>query len=120
MGTKSKMIWTVINDILVNTEKTLSVPKTKDYNGNSVNQPREIANVFNKYYVNVGNQLASQISHHSNIIFSLRVTHSFALFDTTSDKISKLISGLNIKKGNRVNDIPTKIIKLSNQVISPF
>lgn len=31
-----------------------------------------------------------------------------------------LINDLNVRKGNRVNDIPAKVIKLSGEVISPF
>ena len=53
-------------------------------------------------------------------MFSPRVCNSFTLFETTTEEVSKLIDGLNKRKGNRINDIPTRIVKLSNGVIAPF
>ena len=48
------------------------------------------------------------------------MSHSFQIFETTSEEVSSLIKLLNPRKGNRINDIPTSVVKISNHIISPY
>ena len=117
---KSKAIWSVINEILSKKRKRTEIKKIKTPNGQHTNDPQQIADAFNNYFCSIGSKLASEIPDVPHKIFSPRVQHSFALFETNPEEISKLIAALNPKKGNRLNDIPTSMIKLSNYIISPF
>ena len=117
---KSKAIWSVINEILSKKKKTSSINKIRAVNGQILNQPSQIADAFNTYFGNIGKQLASKIPQTPHAISSARVSNSMSLFNTTTDEVSKLISSLNVRKGNRINDMPTSVLKLSNNVISPF
>ena len=117
---KSKAIWSVINEILSKKKKITKINKIANANDELVEQPIKIATAFNTYFGNVGKHLASNITPLPHKIFSNRAPQSFVLFDTSADEISKLIASLNPKKGNRINDAPTAIVKLSNYIIAPF
>ena len=90
----------------------------KTAGGTRVDQPEEIAKAFNEYFGTVGKTLAASIQNKPHEMYSNRSSNSFALIETFPDEVSALISNLNPSKGNRLNDIPTKIVKLSNTVIS--
>ena len=64
-------------------------------------------------------KLADKLPDKPHAITTPSVVSSFSLHDTSADEVSKLITGLNPRKGNRINDIPTSIIKISNQILSP-
>ena len=67
---KSKTIWSVINEILSKRKsKTSTIKKIKKPNGTPASQLRDIANVFNNYFVNVGEKLASKILHQNHTIY---------------------------------------------------
>ena len=117
---QSKAIWSVIDELLDKKKKANKIKKVKISKDQHTSQPHEIAETFNTYFSNIGRQLASNIPDVPHRIYSPRVACSFQLFDTSTDEVTKLISQLNPRKGNRVNDKPTSVIKISNHIISPF
>ena len=64
--------------------------------------------------------MSSKIPHVENRIESPRVMQSFALSETTSSEIEKLIENMNLHKSTREDDIPIKMFKMSKTVISPY
>ena len=56
-GNKSKIIWSVINEILSKRKKGTSIEKVKKWDGTATTSPMEMANIFNEHYVNVGKKL---------------------------------------------------------------
>ena len=117
---RSKAIWSVINEILSKKKTKNTIKTIKNSSGCSLNEPFQIANAFNLYFAEIGKKLAADIPNTPHRIYSPRVLNSFQLFDTSTEEISKLITELNPRKGNRIGDIPTSMIKLSNQIISPI
>ena len=97
-----------------------TIKKSEKSNGSHASNPLEIAEKFNSYFANIGEQLADQLPNKPHTITSQSVLHSFSLHETTTDEVSNLITALNPRKENRVNDIPTSLIKISNQVIAPY
>ena len=119
---KSKIMWQIINGTLNSPKKKSSsrISQVKDGNGNTVQNPTEIANSFNKFFVNIGKNMSSKIPNVENNIESPRVMQSFALTETTSSEVEILIESMNLHKSTREDDIPIKIFKMCKTIISPY
>ena len=121
MQNQSKDIWLTMNEIIGKKRSSKSkIKQIVDSSGKNVTSRSDIANTFNKYFVNVGKNLASKIPPWVNTILSDRVGLSFRLFNTSVVEVSNLINDLNPKKSNRIVDAPTNLIKTANYVISPI
>ena len=72
-GNNSKKIWIVINEILAKRKKQMSIKRVKKKNGNKTSSSSETANTFNKYFVDVGIELAEKIPTTSHQMFCQRV-----------------------------------------------
>jgi len=82
-----------------------------------------MSNTFNTYCVLIGQQLASKIPppvHHTYPVKVNGPKNSFALHDTFVEEVNVVINNLLVSKSNRQNDIPTHILKLCKNSISPF
>ena len=64
--------------------------------------------------------MSSKIPFVENKINSDRVTNSFALTETISSEIEKIIDNMNQHKSTREDDIPIKMFKMSKSVISNY
>ena len=119
---KSKIMWKIINGTLhINKNKNKqNISKVKISASKHVTNSFDIANSFNKFFVNVGKSMSDKIPNRENVIHSPRVTKSFVLSETDNYEICKLIDNLNDKKSSRRDDIPVKFLKLSKHVISNF
>ena len=82
---------------------------------------QKIADEFNKYFANIGNNLASAIPK-SNVSFESffpnSPMNSFALFPTTETEIENRIDNLNTSKSSGPYSIPTKLSKMLKNTIS--
>ena len=118
---QSKDIWLTMNEIIGKKRSSKSkIKQIVDSSGKNVTSRSDIANTFNKYFVNVGKNLASKIPPRVNTILSDRVGPSFRLFNTSVVEVSNLINDLNHKKSNCIVDAPTNLIKTANYVIAPI
>ena len=119
---KSKMMWQIINGTLNSAKKKskLKLSKIKDVSGKILYDSTEIANSFNKFFINIGRKMADKIPNVENVIHSPRVLDSFVLSETTSSEIEKLIDNLNDNKSTREDDVLIKLIKMSSQILSPY
>ena len=91
--------WTLIKEI-INKKKTSSFPSTIKINNKKINDESIIADCFNKYFVNIGPQLASSIKSNKdsplqymndsnpNTMFLHPVTHDEvkSIIKTTGEK----------------------------------
>ena len=118
---QSKDIWRTMNEIIGKKRSSKSkIKQVVDSNGKNVTSRNDIANAFNKYFVNAGKNLAAKIPPRVNTIHAGRVGPSFCLFDTSVVEVSNLINDLNPKKSNGIVDAPTNLIKSANYVIAPI
>ena len=82
-----------------------------------------MSNIFNTYFVSVGQQLVSKIPppvHHTYPVEVNGLKNSFVLHDTFVEEVNMVINNLLVSKSNRQNDIPTHILKLCENSLSPF
>jgi len=85
-----------------------------------------MSNIFNTYFVSIGQQLASKIPppvHHTYPVKVNGRKNSFVLHDTFVEEVNMVINNLLqlvLSKSNRQNDIPTHILKLCKNSLSPF
>ena len=83
-----------------------------------------MADAFNEFFTNVGPTLDNDIPISTNlrdpsIYFSSRVPHSLLLAPTTSHELNEIISNLDDSKSSGPSSIPTKLLKLVRNEISP-
>ena len=57
-------LWQIIKD-LVGSKKT-NMTNTFIHNDQQVKDPKQISNIFNSYFANIGPQMASDIKHDEN------------------------------------------------------
>ena len=82
-----------------------------------------ISNTFNKYFANIGANLAKVISDTSvNFTHYLKGSymHSFALHETNENEITKLILELNPNKSGGIDMIDPFIIKQLAEPLAPI
>ena len=118
-----KKLWKTINSILeINPNSKSSIESIVAETGNKLNNPQDIANSFNQYFCNIGPELAKTItmptSASSN--FSHSCTSTFSLVDTSAEEVIYGIDYLKIGKALKVDDIPTKFLKMAKTVLAPF
>jgi len=79
------------------------------------------ANTFNQYFCNIGPELAETITQpiSASSNFSYSCTSTFSLVDTSVEVI-RGIDYLKIGKALKVDDIPTKFLKMAKTVLAPF
>ena len=111
----SKMIWENINKILGRNVHKVNIPdKINDENGVTLSSLHDIANGFNKYYVNVGPNLAKEIRS-DNLerppLPSTNNPNSFYFFPTGAEEVSNILGSLKPKNSTGHDNISSKILK---------
>jgi len=74
-------------------------------------------------FVSIGQQLASNILPSVHHTYPVRVNgpkNLFLLHDTFVEEVNMVINNLLVSKCNRQNDIPTRILNLCKNSLSPF
>ena len=90
-------------------------------NGRSLAGPQEIANAFNKSFVNVATDIQSSIRYSKNNFHDFLPPiniNSFFVNLNPEIEVKKIILSLNPSKTIGPNSIPTKILKLLNNDVS--
>lgn len=117
-----KQTWNCIKIILNKTYNKLDFPSVFLHNSTNITNPLDIANGFNKYFVNVGNELASKVSHFpgsaANLLPLRNLPHSFLINPTTHHEISKIIENFKPKTSSGYDQISPKLLKKSCKSIS--
>ena len=118
-----KKTWTTINETLNRSKHKNGSLREITVNGESVKEPREIANHFNEFFSNIGTNL-------SNNIPSLENTRSFTEFlinpadsrfnfqFVTEDVILSIINKLKNKKSSGKDELSNKLLKSIKHEIS--
>jgi len=83
-----------------------------------VNDKQQIANEFNKYFANIGPNLAQSLpdtpnipSYHSYLKGDF--VNSFSLFLTTPDEICRVVAAMAPKTSAGHDDISTQVMKIA-------
>ena len=116
-----KKLWTGIRSIInISKCRDVFIP-TLSENNKSFNNPQDIANIFNKFFVNVGKTTEKDIpkGDHS-VSFYLRGNYLQSIFisPVTPSEVSLIISQMNNNKSVGPNSIPIPILKILKDHIS--
>ena len=117
-----KKTWKIINDLRGKAKKKLKPSFIID--GKKVTDRRKIATAFNEYFTSIASKLNEQISdepltYHEIPSFLSYMkpsnSNSMVLFDCSGLEITEIIKNL---QNGKASDIPVKIIKKSEHIIS--
>ena len=116
----SKRTWSQINKIL-NRKSVTSKNTLLNVNGQLIDDNKKIANTFNRYFVNVAENLSKQIQK-PNTEFQDYLKnpnmHSLFLKETTPHEISIIIANFDQNKSSDIYEISPKIIKQAGPALS--
>ena len=112
-----KKLWSGIKSVVsIRKSSNMNViNKLKDSNGNTTSDPSVIANIFNKFFVNVSQDITKNIPRSNKLPVEFmgdRVGNSFFIAPKVPFEISDIISALKSGKSLGPNSIPMKILKL--------
>ena len=116
------MAWTIINDIVkLKKHQGKSVNKVEDVNGVEVTDPAKVSEIFNQYFVNVGEKLSNSFPTNDNTRPLLHSqSNSFYLKPIAVHEVSSHIKKMDVSKSVRPGDPSIYFIKISNELISPI
>ena len=118
-----KQLWSGIKSVIdVRRSSNINViSKLKDSSGNTTSDPVVIANIFNKFFVNVSHDITKNIprSNKSPVDFmGDKIGNSFFTAPSVPFEISDIISALKSGKSLGPNSIPMKVLKCLSPLIS--
>ena len=121
-------LWKIINKIihLKNVKKNNIPNKMYASKSESEQGPPAISNLFNKYFTEIGVNLASAIETPTIIDSKFNAScliqsscNSFVLEPAVEEEVVNYIRGMNPSKSKGRNRIPAKYIKMSASIIAP-
>ena len=115
-----RQTWSLINSLL-NKKGSTALNDNFIIEGIKVENKEEIAEQFNKYFVNIGSGLASKIEPVQTPYASFLdkpTSSSFSLFLTTADEIKNIVLGFDNKTSAGFDDISVNLMKSSINCIA--
>ena len=114
-----KQTWSIINETL-HRKKKKSLPRVFSHNGRLLKEPVEIANAFNRYFIDIGPSLANQIHTHRNYKEYLRnpSKNQIALQPIEEYKVIQVIDRLKNKSSEGIDGISNNLIKTAKYVFA--
>ena len=118
----SKNLWSTFGKILNSKKIKHNKISSLVMNGTTQTNPNKIAESFNQFFSEIGENLAKKFSNdYSEFKNYLKdpVTHSMFLFHTTESEIIKIIKSLKNTNSTGYDNFSTKFIKLSSSILAP-
>ena len=116
--------WKCIRSVINNKNDNIKSPKCIIDNNKTTTSSIEISNILNKYFSNIGKNLASLCNNSLNTNFTKfiknSVSSSIYLEPPQIDEIFKIILSLNPKKSCGYDDISNKFIRAAASELSPI
>ena len=118
----SAKVWNLINDIVNLKPKKKNFPTELETHDGITQDPQQICNKLNDFFVNVGKNLADtfQTDDYNYNMHRSKVKNSCFFAPATSEEVASIIRNLQGKKATREQDVDTKFLKFSNLIISPI
>ena len=117
-------IWDAIHELAdLKPKKNITINRLMKENGDFVEEPKDVAQLLNKYFVDIGKNMAKAIPPiHSTYKPppSTNSKNSLFMSPTTPEEIANVITSLINKKAIRSKDIETYFIKISGVTIAPI
>ena len=119
---KSLSIWKGIRSIVNVNSTTRKDIKLLDEKGKNVCDSNKIAELLNKYFALVGNNIDKKIprslKHFKDFMTKIKVNKTFFLKACTPQEIFDIIHALDLKKSLGPNSIPMYVLKVANSFFS--
>ena len=117
-----KQTWKLIGTLVKRKTKGQTFPTRITHNNRTFTQEKDIAELFNNFFVNIGPTLAKEIkTDHTDPLQYIESTpsNSFYLAPVTQTQVFTLFAGLKENKASLI--VPNKLIKLATEQLSaPF
>ena len=122
-----KKTWRTINERLTRNKQCSELPSIFLHDDKELTNPTEIANAFNVYFANIGNNLAADIESNiptdqSSTQYMLNPTNEKCIFRyATQDEVVKAINNLENKRSSGHDGISNKVLKsIKNKIAKPL
>ena len=114
-----KQTWKVIKETL-HKNKFAKISQRFCHLGKIIDNPQDIANAFNTYFINIGPSIAEQIHSRGSHKTYLKASHSSTLTLANSDEgyVASLIDCLKNKESSGIDKLSNKHIKATKNVIA--
>jgi hypothetical protein len=114
-----KKMWKKVNELTNRNVKSTNINEISD-DGNIVTEPREIANIFNNFFTEIGPKLADDLPEHNQIPESyVKPLNSIFRFQlVTETYVSKLLYTIKTTKATEHDRISAKLLKDSADIIT--
>ena len=127
--------WNTVKPMMSNKTSGSDVDIAIIENGNIINNPREVGNVLNEYYVNVtrnigqpneinaGETISDIVNSHKadecviNISDQIGATTDFSFREVLERDVCKKLKNLNPKKATGHDNIPPKLVKIGASIL---
>ena len=111
----SKKIWEGINSYLNRRKNSENRNITLTINDNTITDPQKVADIFNKYFTTIADDIRSKIPKFFNNpsqYLTNPLPNSFFFSPISIDEMTKTLQSLSTNKASGPNSIPTKILNL--------
>ncbi len=120
-----KKTWRTINDTLNRHKQQHDMPSEFNHNGDTLKESNEIATAFNNFFVNIGSDLASNISANDNVSYAQYLntpTHHTCTFEPVNhEEVLTIINKLDNKSSSGVYGISNILLKfIKMEIIGPL
>lgn len=116
-----RKLWKTINEITSRKVKNNQV-KPVDINNETVSEPSKLAEAFNDYFSQIGENLGKNFENQDESVnfcdYLNPAEKRFAIQPTTTSKVFHLLSKLSETKATGLDNISSKLVKISTSVIS--
>ena len=114
-----KKTWKSINQCLNRNHKSKKIVLIKDANGKDI-KSEDMANAFNEHFINIGSNLAQQISqpNHPPEFFINRVDKIFTFREIFEEEVLTLLLNMSTNKATGMDRLSIKLVKLSAPLIT--
>ena len=117
--------WKSINEVLSKKGNKNTSPTSLNVNGNEITNTYEIANMFNTFFTNIGNELANKINYSGTKYFTYylrnRQNQKFTLNEVNEQTVTRIIENLPAKNSCGYDDISSIFIKrITTSIIKPL
>ncbi len=117
-----KMTWNTLNEILKRKNKKVISHKMK-VNGKQTSDAKEIADIFNNYFTNIGPNLAKQITSDCNLNYTnflkQNISSRFNFVNVTEHEVHQIINKLKGKSSYGYDLLSTLLLKQIYKPILP-
>ena len=117
-----KKTWQVINDTLSRNKKDKSLPEYIIIDGEKITEHKEISNIFNKYFANIGTKLASSINCRDQTqtfksYLKSPTEKTFSFSKVCEPEVQQILNQMKKKQSRGVDEISSQLLKVIGKEI---